>query len=71
MIPAPAPMSNTLRVDLANLSPIAREFIATSIAIFTDPAASMEFHREQLLRGKMALTVEDGEVTWVDSPDAV
>lgn len=61
--------TSRLRVDLANLTPIAREFIATSIALFTDPAPTMQFHRRQLEQGKLALAVDGGEVTWVNGPN--
>lgn len=66
--PASPDDATTLRVDLANLTPLARDFIATSIALFTDPAPTMQFHRRQIERGRMALTIESGEVTWVNGP---
>jgi hypothetical protein len=63
MKPSPA---SSMRIDLANLTPIAREFIATSIALFTDPAPLMQAQRDRILAGQVAITVEGDEVTWVE-----
>ena len=56
-------------LELVNLTQTERDLVNTMVALLSDPKLS--FHRSQMLAGKMALVVEDGEVTWVDAPQDV
>ncbi len=53
------------RVDLVNVDELDRELIASLVSVLSDPA--MAETRTRLRDGFLALAVESGEVTWIDT----
>lgn len=62
-------MSTTsLHIHVENIEGAEKEFLATAIAVFTDPAPRMRRIRDQVMAGEIALGIDGGEVTWVNGP---
>lgn len=53
-----------MRIDLENVSPIARAFISASISLFTDPSPDVRKQLMMLLSGRAALGVVAGKPIW-------
>lgn len=51
-------------VEVANLSDTEKDLLCTTIAVLTDPALGR--YRKDLIAGRLALTVEEGEVVWIN-----
>lgn len=54
--------AQTLRLDIANLTPEERQMIGSVVALFTDPALAKT--RRAFMSGFLIMSCEDGQPTW-------